>query len=78
MTTPTVDPGKQPPPARKPGLLQIAKTMFFVLIMIGKKKTWEEGGEAARMTPAQVVAGAIIAGIAVIAVLIGLVKIVLA
>ena len=58
-------------------MLQVAKTMFFVLLMIGKKESWEKGGEAARMTPGQIVAGAIIGGIVVIAVLIGLVQIVL-
>ena len=67
---------KEAPP--KAGLLQVAKTMFFVLIMIGRKESWEKGGDAARITPGQIVAGAVIGGIVVIAALIGLVKIVLA
>jgi hypothetical protein len=52
--------------------------MFSVLLMIGKKESWEKGGAAARMTPGQIVAGAVIGGIVVIAVLIGLVQVVLA
>ena len=66
----------QPPP-RKAGLLQVAKTMFFGLIMIGKKSTWEHGGDGARMTTGQVVAGAVIGGVVVILLLIALVRIVL-
>lgn len=73
-----VEPDKDARPARKAGLLQIVKTMFFALLMIGKKATWEKGGDAARMTPGQIVAGAIITGIVVIGVLIGLVRFVLA
>ena len=65
-------------PVGKASLLQVAKTMFFVLLMVGRKESWEKGGDAARMTPGQIVAGAIIGGIVVIAALIGLVKIVLA
>lgn len=73
-----MEPDREALPGRKAGLPQIAKTMFFVLLMIGKKETWEKGGDAARMTPGQIVAGAIIGGIVVIAVLIGLVQVVLA
>jgi hypothetical protein len=72
-----VEPDKNALPSRKAGLLQVAKTMFSALIMIGKKESWEEGGDAARMTPGQVVAGAVIGGIVVIIVLIGLVRIAL-
>jgi hypothetical protein len=73
-----VKPDKEALPGSKAGLLQVAKTMFFVLLMVGKKESWEKGGDAARMTPGQIVAGAVIGGIVVIAVLIGLVQIVLA
>ena len=73
-----MEPDKEALPGHKAGLLQVAKTMFFVLLMVGKKESWEKGGDAARMTPGQIVAGAIIGGIVVIAVLIGLVRIVLA
>lgn len=73
-----MEPNNEAPPDRKAGLLQVAKTMFSVLLMIGKKESWEKGGDAARMTPGQFVAGAIIGGIVVIAVLIGLVRFVLA
>ena len=58
-------------------MLQVAKTLFFVLLMIGKRKTWEQGGEGARMTPAQIVVGAIIGGIVLIVLLITLVRVVL-
>ena len=72
-----MEPDKEALPAHKAGLLQVAKTMFSVLLMIGKKESWEKGGYAARMTPGQFIAGAIIGGIVVIAVLIGLVQIAL-
>ena len=58
--------------------MQVAKTMFSILLMVGRKGSWEKGGDAARITPGQIVAGAVIGGIVVIAALIGLVKIVLA
>jgi hypothetical protein len=73
-----LEPDEESLPGRKAGLLQVAKTMFFVLLMIGRKDSWEKGGEAARMTPGQIVAGALIGGIVVIAGLIGLVLFVLA
>jgi len=73
-----VEQNKEALPGRKASLLQVAKTMFFALLMIGKKESWEKGGDAARMTPGQIVAGAIIGGIVVIAALIGLVQFVLA
>jgi hypothetical protein len=71
-------PDKEALPGRKASLLQVVKTMFSVLFMIGKKESWEKGGDAARMTPGQIVAGAVIGVIVLIAVLIGLVRIVLA
>lgn len=52
--------------------------MFSVLVMVGRKRSWEQGGDAARMTPGQIIAGAVIGGIVVIAALIGLVTLVLA
>lgn len=51
--------------------------MFFGLLMIGKRSTWEHGGAAAGMTSRQVVAGAIIGGIAVVVALVVLVRVVL-
>lgn len=62
---------------RRPGFLQVAKTIFFGLLMIGKRSTWERGGAGAGMTSGQIVAGAIVGGIAVIAALLVLVRIVL-
>ena len=61
-------------PARKAGLLQVAKTLFFGLLMIGKKATWEKGGDGARMTPGQIVVGAVIGGILLVAALLALVR----
>jgi hypothetical protein len=72
-----MEPGKEGLPGGKASVLQVAKTMFFVLLMVGRKESWEKGGDAARMTPGQIVAGAVIGGIVVIAALIALVKIVL-
>src|SRR4051812_10605533 len=66
---------EEPLRPRKAGLLQVAKTMFFGLLMIGKKETWEKGGDGARMTSAQVVGGAVIASIVVIAVLLSIVRV---
>jgi hypothetical protein len=59
-------------------LLQIAKTIFFGLLMIGKKETWESGGDGAGMTFGQIIAGGVIGGIVLIAALITLVHLVLA
>jgi len=59
------------------GVLQIAKTIFFGLLMIGKKETWEKGGDGARMTSGQIVAGAVIGGIVVIATLLAIVRVAL-
>ena len=64
-------------PPRRPGFLQVAKTIFFGLLMIGKRATWERGGAGAGMTSAQIVAGAIIGGIAVVVALFVLVRVVL-
>ena len=73
-----MEPDKESLPGGKARLLQVAKTMFFVLLMVGRKESWEKGGDAARMTPGQIAAGAIMGSMVVIAALIGLVKIVLA
>ena len=55
----------------------MAKTIFFGLLMIGKKETWESGGDGARMTSGQIVAGAIIGGIVLIAALVAIVRVAL-
>ena len=65
-------------PESKARLSQVAKTIFFGLLMIGKKRTWEEGGDGARMSATQVVVGALVGGVVVIAALIALVRLVLA
>ena len=63
--------------AKRAGPLQVAKTLFFAMIMVGSRKTWEGDGDGARMTPAQVVIGGIIAGIIIVAALITLVHVIL-
>ena len=73
-----MEPSKDAVPEGKATLLQVAKTMLCGLVMIGRKDSWEKGGDAARMTPGQIVGGAIIGGIVVVAALIGLVRFVLA
>ena len=55
----------------------MVRTIFFGLLMIGKKETWEDGGDGARMTSWQIVAGAVIGGIVLIAVLLTIVRVVL-
>lgn len=63
------------PPAarpRKAGLRQVAATLFWGLLMIGKKGTWERDG--ATVTLAQMVVGGLLMGALVIAVLLLLVK----
>lgn len=68
---------EKPAAPRRAGPLQVAKTLFFAMIMVGSRKTWEGDGDGARMTPAQVVIGGIIAGIVIVAVLITLVRVIL-
>ena len=56
-------------------LLAVAKIIFFGLLMIGKKATWEKNGIGAQVTPAQIIVGAIIGGFVVVALLVLLVRI---
>ena len=62
------------PPARA-SLRQVAATMFWGLLMIGRKGTWERDGAIVSMK--QVVVGAIIAGVLVVAALIALAQLVI-
>ena len=52
------------------GLLAVARIIFFGLLMIGRKATWEKNGIGAQLTLGQIVAGAIIGGIVVVALLV--------
>jgi len=63
------------PAAKKAGLLQVVSTMFWGLLMIGKKGTWEKDG--ATITLTQAIVGAAITGIVVILVLVTIVLLVL-
>jgi ABC-type proline/glycine betaine transport system permease subunit len=57
---------------RKATLAQVAYTMCWALVMIGKKGTWERDGATLTMT--QAVVGGVIMCAIVVGVLIGLVK----
>lgn len=61
---------------KKAGFPAVAKIMFFGLLMIGKKGTWENDGAGAQVTPAQIVVGAIIGGVIVVASLVLLARMV--
>ena len=79
MSTPSPEhgPGANPEPRRPAGFFAVAKIMLSVLLMIGKKGTWEAGGAGAQLTPRQIVIGAVIGGLVVVASLILLVRIVI-
>lgn len=57
-------------PAKRPGLFAVAKLIFLGLVMIGKNSTWEKDGIGARATPKQIIAGAVIGGLIVVALLV--------
>lgn len=56
-------------------MLALVRIIFFGLLMIGKKDTWEENGIGAQVTFGQIVAGAIIGGIVLVALLVLLARI---
>lgn len=62
-------------PPGKAGLWQVVRIILSGMIMIGKKGVWEKG--AARITPGQIVVGAIIGGIVLIVALLLLVRLVI-
>jgi len=76
---PRADPRDVPddpePRARRVGPLAVAKTIFFGLLMIGKRGTWERNGIGAQMTPRQIVVGAVVGGIVLVALLLLIVRI---
>lgn len=72
-TEPNDAPGVRPA-AKKAGLLQVASTMFWGLLMIGKKGTWERDGAIITLT--QAIVGALVAGAVVISLLIAIVSLV--
>ncbi|MBY0266043.1 MAG: DUF2970 domain-containing protein [Burkholderiales bacterium] len=57
---------------RKAGLGQVAATMFWGLLMVGRKGTWERDGISP--TPLQLLAGAIITTLLVILLLVSLAR----
>jgi hypothetical protein len=65
---------EKPPakPENKASVGQVAATMFWGLCMIGKKDTWERDG--VKITLAQAIVGALIAGCVVVTVLVLLVR----
>jgi hypothetical protein len=60
------------------GVLAVAKVIFSGLLMIGKKETWEKGGIGAQMTRGQIVVGAAVGGLVVIALLLLIVRLAIA
>jgi hypothetical protein len=62
---------------KKAGLLQVAKIILSGLFMVGRNKTWQNEGDGARATPAQIVVGALIGGIVLIVALLLLVRVVI-
>lgn len=63
-------PATPPPRAAKASVAQVAATIFFALIAIGKRNTWEKNGVT--VTPLQVAAGALVGLIVVLAGLVSL------
>ena len=61
-----------PDALRKAGLRQVIATLFWGLLMIGRKGTWERDGATVTLT--QMVIGALVMGAFVIALLLLLVK----
>jgi hypothetical protein len=71
----TLEPGPEHDPkagshSKKGGFFAVAKIMLFGLLMIGKKSTWEKDGIGAQVTLGQMVAGAIVGGIVLVALLV--------
>ncbi len=73
--TPDVQPPEPAAVPQKAGLAQVIATMFWGLCMIGKKGTWERNG--ATLTMGQVIVGALVMTVVVIAILVLLVKLAL-
>ncbi len=69
------DAGQADQPSKKAGLLQVAATIFWGLFMIGRKGTWEKDGAVVSLP--QVVIGAVIGGVIVVLILLGLVRLAL-
>lgn len=66
------DPRETAPPAKKAGVAQVMATMFWGLLMIGRKGTWERDG--ATLTLRQVIIGALVMTVIVIGLLLLLVQ----
>ena len=60
---------------KKAGWIQVARTIFWGLFMIGRKGTWEKDGAVVSLP--QIIVGAFIGLAVVLAVLIGIVRMVL-
>lgn len=57
-------------PTRRAGPLTVARIMIAALFMIGRKGTWEKDGPGARLTPSQIIVGAVIGGIVLVILLV--------
>ncbi len=60
---------------KRAGVAQVAKTLVFGLFAIGMKGTWER--EGVRVTPGQIVVGALVGGVLLIVALTVIVRVVL-
>ncbi len=69
---PEVTPRAAEAPKKKAGIRQVAATIFFGLLMIGRKDTWQKDG--ATVSVAQVVVGAFVGLAVLIALLVALVQ----
>ncbi len=64
-----------PVPPKKAGLLQVGATIFWAMLMIGRKGTWEKNGAVVSMP--QMVVGALAGGVVVVLILLALVRLAL-
>jgi hypothetical protein len=66
----TAPPDTEPPAVTRAGIAQVAATLFWGMVMIGRRGTWEKDG--ATVTMGQMIVGAVIAGIVVVSLLVTL------
>ncbi len=70
-----MDAERGPEAPKRASVAQVAKTLVFGLFAIGMKGTWER--EGVRVTPGQIVVGALVGGVLLIVALTLIVRVVL-
>jgi len=70
-----LDAERWPEAPKRASVAQVAKTLVFGLFAIGMKGTWER--EGVRVTPGQIVVGALVGGVLLIVALTLIVRVVL-